>query len=114
MLGPQPSGGAAAARHGAGATASGATGAPSGASGAPAGGSPTRHGGRNQMQSDQRQVWVLHGETPSPVSIKVGVSDGSVSEVVEGDLKEGDEVITDLASGASKGSTTGGPRFRGF
>jgi len=114
MLGPQPSGGAAAGRHGAGATASGASGAPSGASGAPAGGSPNRHGGRNAMQSDQRQVWVLHGDTPSPVTIKVGVSDGSVSEVVEGDLKEGDEVITDLASGASKGSTQGGPRFRGF
>jgi HlyD family secretion protein len=107
-----PAGGAAAAKPPAGAAP---TGAPTGASGAPSGGPDRRHGSRNPMQTDQRQVWVLHGDQPSPVSIKVGVSDGSVSEVTEGDLKEGDEVITDIASGAKGSSPTqGGPRFRGF
>ena len=80
----------------------------------PAAGGPQRHGRGNPMQTDQRQVWVLRGDKPSPVSIKIGVSDGSVSEVTDGDLKEGDEVITDIASGATSSSTKGGPRFRGF
>src|SRR6185312_2838555 len=57
------------------------------------GGHRMRPGG---AQSDQRQVWVV-GDSPlappKPVNIKVGVSDGSQSEVVEGDLKEGEEVI---------------------
>jgi len=49
------------------------------------------------------------------VSIKVGVSDGSVSEIVEGEVKEGDDAVTDVAAG-QKGSAapSGGPRFRGF
>jgi HlyD family secretion protein len=113
LLGPTvPSGGAAAAKRPAGTTPSDA--APSGASAAPGG--PTRHGARGGAPSDQRQVWVLRGEQPSPVTIKVGVSDGSVSEIVEGDLKEGEEVVTDLAAGAKSAAsaTQGGPRFRGF
>ncbi|MGZ3438333.1 MAG: efflux RND transporter periplasmic adaptor subunit [Polyangia bacterium] len=103
-----PSGGAAAATRPPGAQPSGATSAP---------GAPTRHGGRpSNVPSDQRQVWVLRGERPSPVTIKTGVSDGSVSEIVEGDLKEGEEVVTDLAAGAKNTAapTQGGPRFRGF
>jgi HlyD family secretion protein len=86
------------------------------------GGTPASHGGgatrmHANQPADQRQVWVLRAGEPKPVTIKVGVSDGSVSEVVEGDLKEDDEVITDVASGAATGgaaTTKGGPRFRGF
>jgi len=112
---------------GSGATAQGSGGtARRGAGGAPpsggAAGAPSAPGGHRMRpggaQSDQRQVWVV-GDSPlappKPVNIKVGVSDGSQSEVVEGDLKEGEEVITDLSDGnASGGSTKGGPRFRGF
>jgi HlyD family secretion protein len=119
LLGPStPSGGAAAATRAPGASPPPSAGPPpSGASGAPgatSGASPVR-GRRGEMSSDRRQVWVLRGERPSPVPIRVGVSDGSVSEVLEGDLKEGDEVITDMIGGKG-GSTapTGGPRFRGF
>jgi HlyD family secretion protein len=67
------------------------------------------------MQSDQKQVWVLRNGAPTPVTIKVGVTDGSQSEIVEGDVKEGDEVITDISDGSAKGGAQqGGPRFRGF
>lgn len=62
--------------------------------------------------SDRRQVFVLRGDRPQPVSIRVGVSDGTVSEVVEGDLKEGDAVVTDVVG--KGGGPPGGPRFRGF
>src|SRR2546422_567994 len=43
----------------------------------------------------RRTVWVLrHGE-PEPISIRTGLSDGSVTEVAEGDLREGDPLITE-------------------
>jgi multidrug efflux pump subunit AcrA (membrane-fusion protein) len=35
------------------------------------------------------------------VSIRTGVSDGSQTEVLEGELKEGDLVITDISVGAA-------------
>jgi len=100
-----PSGGAAAATR-----------APTSGGAGPAG-AGSRHGRSGPtLANDQRQVWVLRGERPQPVTIRIGVSDGSVSEIVEGDLKEGDDVVIDLASGAkpSGGPPGGGPRFRGF
>jgi HlyD family secretion protein len=47
---------------------------------------------------ERRTVWVWRGKKPQPISIRVGISDGTQSEVVDGDLEEGDAVITDLAS----------------
>lgn len=64
---------------------------------------------------DQRTVWVLRDEKPTPVQIKTGVSDGSNTEVlegalaVEGALHEGDLVITETAGEPGAGKTTGSP-----
>ena len=50
---------------------------------------------------------------PQPVTIMVGLSDGSYSEVVSGDLKAGQEVFTGTASGTGRQSGgAGGPRLR--
>jgi HlyD family secretion protein len=107
LLAPTAPSGGAAARQRPAAAASGASGAPGGASG-------HGHGGKGGAP-DQKQVWVLRGEKPTPIDVKVGVSDGTLSEIVEGDVKEGDEVVTDVASGGkSGGPAAGGPRFRGF
>jgi HlyD family secretion protein len=54
-----------------------------------------------------RTVWVMRGERPAPVRIRTGISDGTVTEVVSGDLHEGDAVVTD-ASGSGGGSQGGG------
>ncbi|MDH4151618.1 MAG: efflux RND transporter periplasmic adaptor subunit [Betaproteobacteria bacterium] len=59
-------------------------------------------------------VWLSDGNrTPKSVSLRLGITDGSYTEVLGGDLKEGDAVITGAdGAGASrkdaKGST---PRF---
>jgi HlyD family secretion protein len=50
---------------------------------------------------DARTIWVLRGEKPAPVRIRVGISDGAVTEVVEGEIQAGDKVITDAAAGPS-------------
>lgn len=39
-------------------------------------------------------VWVLRGGKPVQVSIRTGATDGSYTEVLGGELKEGDQVIT--------------------
>jgi HlyD family secretion protein len=57
---------------------------------------------------DQKTVWRLRGKKPESVKIRTGVTDGSLTEIVEGDIREGDQVITDTngttdSSGAPKG-----------
>src|SRR6266516_1212947 len=81
--------------------------------GRPSGG----RGGSGQEGRAERTVYVLPngGTRPQPVQIKTGISDGIMTEVVEG-LKEGDRVVTaDLTSTAAAPSPpanpfSGGPR----
>jgi len=51
-----------------------------------------------ERRTSDRTVYILSGSRPQPVQIKTGISDGVVTEVIEG-LKEGDRVVTaELAS----------------
>ena len=79
----------------------GASGAPAGAQGgggrpadAPAG---KPDGANGDKKPDGRALYVLRGDTPAQVRVKTGLSDGTLTEileVVEGELKEGDNVVT--------------------
>jgi HlyD family secretion protein len=77
--------------------------------------SPARAGAGHEQRTSERTVYVLSGGGPQPVQIKTGISDGVVTEVIEG-LKEGDRVITaELASKSPAASPppnpfSGGPR----
>src|SRR5438309_450996 len=79
---------------------------------APAG---ARDGAGREQRTRGRTVYVLSGDQPQPLQIKTGISDGVVTEVIEG-LKEGDRVVTaELASKSSAASPppnpfSGGPR----
>jgi HlyD family secretion protein len=73
-----------------------------------------RGAGRRERRTSRRTVYVLSGGQPKPVQIKTGISDGVVTEVVEG-LKEGDRVVTaEMASSSAPSSRPtnpfGGPR----
>jgi HlyD family secretion protein len=46
-------------------------------------------------------VWVLRDGKPVRVSLKTGITDGSQTEIVDGEIKEGDLVITDVTMGTS-------------
>ncbi len=64
-----------------------------GGMGGPGGGNPS---------GDRRVVWVLR-DRPTPVGIRIGASDGSMTEIVQvmrGQLDEGDRVITEMTGGA--------------
>lgn len=58
-------------------------------------------------------VWVLDREKPRRVPITTGISDGNFTEILSGDLKEGDAVIVEAVGGSKKNDSTGfgGPRF---
>lgn len=106
-----PSGGAWGRREREGGQSAGA-GGPA-ASGTGGGGLP-----RGPDSADKRTVWAMRGGEPAPVSIRVGLSDGSFTEVVEGELHEGDTVITDATGGAQpaqgpQGGPPGGGRGGG-
>src|SRR6516162_6647560 len=75
--------------------------------------SPSSWGGRGvggrERTSSERTVYVLPGNQTKPVQIKTGISDGVVTEVVEG-LKEGDRVVTaEMAVKSQPASTPANP-----
>jgi HlyD family secretion protein len=49
-----------------------------------------------RVEPGQRRVWVLEGDKPVTRSVKTGASDGQYSELLGGQLKEGDQVLTDV------------------
>lgn len=71
-------------------------------------------GGRGGATASGR-VWVPGADgSPQPVDLRVGLSDGTSSEIVSGPLKEGDEVILGLGEpAAAKKARAGsaGPRL---
>lgn len=81
-----------------------------------------RGAGTGQARSEgpeSKSVWVMRDGRPQSITIQTGLSDGTNTEVVGGELAEGDLVITDATvkgsaqSGASPASPAGGaPRMR--
>jgi len=61
------------------------------------------HLSRRIEATDHRTVWVLRGTVPAPLSIRTGITDGSYTELLEGDLQEQDVLVTDA------GGTSGVP-----
>lgn len=75
---------------------------------------PTASNGASGSAGDRKAeggqtIWTLGDDKqPRPVTVKLGISDSGFSEVVEGDLKDGQELIVGIVSkeGSSSGSTT--------
>ena len=59
--------------------------------------------------SNQERVWVLRDGTPAPLPVVTGIDDDSFTEIVSGDVKPGDQVITAEQSGAT--SPAAAPRL---
>ena len=62
-----------------------------------------------------RRIFVLSGGKPRAVTVRTGISDGSLTEVVDGALHEGDQVILDVVAARAAGAgqaqpPVGGPR----
>jgi len=72
---------------------------------------PGRSGGGRTVSTGR--VWVLDDKgKPLAVSLRIGLTDGSYTEVVSGELQEGAQVIIGTQADAkSKQQAKGGPRF---
>lgn len=78
-------------------------------------------GGRRSDNSGHstRTLYVLKDGKPAPVEVKMGITDGVATEVLEG-IEDNTDVVTGQIGGLSKSSSTpaanpfggGGPRFR--
>jgi HlyD family secretion protein len=77
--------------------------------------------GRSGRGAVAGRVWVQTADGKlQAVQLTLGISDGSSTEIVSGDLKEGQEIVTGLVGGAAgarpsptpQGGTGGGPRLR--
>ncbi|NPU86341.1 MAG: efflux RND transporter periplasmic adaptor subunit [Syntrophaceae bacterium] len=72
----------------------------------------TKEGKEGREAGRGQAVWVLEGRTPKRIAVAAGISDGQVTEIVSGDLKEGQDVIVEAAgAGNSKQQQQMSPRF---
>ncbi len=60
----------------------------------------------SKPEPGKRLLWVLDGDTPTPVTVTLGLSDGTVT-VVQGDVSDGALVITDKQSSDGPKPPTG-------
>jgi HlyD family secretion protein len=63
-----------------------------------ASGTKSAEGTTKEIQ-DEGCVWVEDGQFVRPINVRVGITDGIVSEIVGGDLREGTSVVVGEASG---------------
>ena len=84
-------------------SASTASGAPGGAGAGTGAGKPGK-----KRDSQSGTVYVLAGDEIKPVSVQIGITDNRNTELVSGELKEGDRLITgENAAGNKKPSSVG-------
>ena len=60
---------------------------------------------RAVLKPDERILWVMRGDTAVPETIRIGLSDGSDTEVLAGQVRAGDRVVVEAtltAAGAKK------------
>jgi HlyD family secretion protein len=62
---------------------------------------------KDDASDGARTVWLLRGDHAEQASIHTGLSDGTYTQIVDGDVHDGDQVVTD-AIVANKGSSGGG------
>jgi HlyD family secretion protein len=65
-------------------------------------------GGGDPRSGAPGRVWILDGVKVKPVPLTLGISDGAATEILAGDLKEGQEIIVGTV-GPATGRTPGAP-----
>jgi HlyD family secretion protein len=53
--------------------------------------------GHDDLAPDQRVVWITTGGHASPRVVRIGISDGMQTELVEGDVHPGDAIVSEAA-----------------
>jgi HlyD family secretion protein len=66
-------------------------------------------GKEDKQEGASGTVYVLSGNQLKPVKVKTGITDNRYTEVVGGDLKDGDQVVVEDAQASGSAATTGQP-----
>ncbi len=67
-------------------------------------------GGNGNRPKDVAFLWVLDASgQPKPVRVKTGISDGQLTAIISGEVKEGMEVIKSITLTAAEQQAAGGP-----
>jgi HlyD family secretion protein len=93
-----------------GAPPGGGAGPPAGFGGAPPGGPPFPGGGPppgglgglppaglGNKPSDRKVIWKLVEGKPRPVPVKAGLTDGSITQILDGDIAPGDALVIEIS-----------------
>ena len=56
-------------------------------------------------------VWTLENGKPKRIVVKLGITDGITTEIVSGELKDGQDIIVEAIKKKAAGSTPAGPRM---
>ena len=72
--------------------------------------------GRDPQSGSPGRVWIMDGDKLKPVQLTLGISDGASTEVLRGDLSEGQDLVIGAAGAAARPGTgqgsSGAPRPR--
>jgi HlyD family secretion protein len=52
------------------------------------------------------RVWLYIDKQLKPISVRLGISDGTFTELLSGDLNEGQEVVVNMVTGLEQRTTT--------
>lgn len=73
-------------------------------------GSAAGRGGNGNRPKDVAFLWVLDASGhPKPIRVKTGISDGQLTAIVSGEVKEGMDVIKSITLTAAEQQAAGGP-----
>ena len=61
---------------------------------------PNGAGGPRMPPDGWSQLWILRDGKPTAITVQLGLDDGANTEIVEGDVHPGDELIIDESGGA--------------
>src|SRR5262249_27197090 len=64
-------------------------------------------GGRDSPGVSPGRVWIIDGDKLKAVQLTLGISDGSATEILRGDLSEGDDVVIGPTGAASRPAAGG-------
>jgi HlyD family secretion protein len=83
--------------------------------GAGGGGARGPGGGGGRREAPQQRVYKLVDGKPVAIPVKGGISDSTFTEILDGDVKEGDKLVTrDLAAASGAGAQQPQMRMRMF
>lgn len=98
-------------RRGGGGAASAGSGSGSGAASGSGSGRWAGKDGDAAQDPTRKTVWKLDNGKARPVRVKVGLTDGSKTQLVDGELQPGDHLITTVSGAPTTAPTGGGMRF---